>query len=82
VTKKDEDVVASFDMVRSLPMSIKNKIVVHNNNLRFTFKIRMMFLFKVGTIVAVQVTMTKLLKILDTLILMDSLNLNFNGGSK
>ncbi len=82
MTKKDEDVVASFDMVRSLPMSIKNKIVVHNNNLRFTFKIRMMFLFKVGTIVAVQVTMTKLLKILDTLILMDSLNLNFNGGSK
>jgi hypothetical protein len=59
VTERDEDVVASSAMVQYLPTLIKIIIIVHNN-LGLKFKIRMIYLFKVGIIVAVQVTMAKL----------------------
>jgi len=42
---RNEDVVASFTMVRSLPTSIENKIVVQNNNLGVVFEKNMMLLF-------------------------------------
>jgi hypothetical protein len=60
VIERDEDVVAPSAMVGSLLASIKNKIVVHNNNLILTFKIKMMYLFRVGIIVVVQIRTMKL----------------------
>ncbi len=80
--ERDENVVAPSAMVPSLPALIKNKIIVHNNSLRLTFTIRMMSLFRVSTIVEVQVRTTKLSKNLYTLVSMDSLSFNFDGGSK
>jgi hypothetical protein len=44
MTERDEDVMASFIMVRSLLVSTENKMIIKQNNLGLAFEIRMMFL--------------------------------------